>query len=206
MRETLIIIGAGGHGKVLADIAASMNQWKQIAFLDDHSYASSCLGFPILGTSERIAEFTDQADFILGIGNNARRKDMQEQLARSGCSIATMTHPAATIGREVMLGEGTVVMAGAVINCSTRIGRGCIINTSSSIDHDNDIGDYVHISPGAHLAGSVTVGELSWIGIGASVINNISITSDSIVGAGAVVVQNVTEQGTYVGVPARRIK
>ena len=97
-------------------------------------------------------------------------------------------------------------MAGAVINCSTRIGRGCIINTSSSIDHDNDIGDYVHISPGAHLAGSVTVGELSWIGIGASVINNISITSDSIVGAGAVVVQNVTEQGTYVGVPARRIK
>lgn len=204
MKETLIIIGAGGHGKVLADIAFRMNQWKQIAFLDDHSSDSFCLGFPILGTSERISELAQQADFILGIGNNQLRKELQEQLTQRGCSIATLIHPDATVGREAEVGEGSVIMAGAVINCSTRVGKGCIINTSSSIDHDNSIEDYVHISPGAHLAGTVSVGELSWIGIGACIINNTSITAETIIGAGAVVIHNITEQGIYIGVPARR--
>ena len=104
-----------------------------------------------------------------------------------------------------MLGAGTVVMAGAVINCCTKIGKGCIINTGSTIDHDNLIEDYVHISPGAHLAGTVNVGRGTWLGIGSIVSNNINITGDCKIGAGTVVVMDITELGTYVGVPSRRL-
>ena len=96
-------------------------------------------------------------------------------------------------------------MAGVVINCCTRIGKGCIINTGATIDHDNLIEDYVHISPGAHLAGTVKVGQGSWLGIGSVVSNNVNITSGCKVGAGAVVVKDITEPGTYVGVPVRRV-
>jgi len=96
-------------------------------------------------------------------------------------------------------------MAGAVINCCSTIGKGCIINTGATIDHDNCIGDYVHISPGVHTAGGVKIGNGSWLGIGSVVINNIDIHSGCTIGAGAVVVNNITEKGTYVGVPARKV-
>lgn len=109
------------------------------------------------------------------------------------------------IGSEVEIGIGTTVMAGVVINSSTKIGKGCIVNTSSSLDHDNVIEDYVHISPGAKLAGTVKIGKGSWIGIGSVVSNNVNICSECKVGAGAVVVKDITEPGTYVGVPARRV-
>ncbi|NMA64614.1 MAG: acetyltransferase, partial [Clostridiaceae bacterium] len=103
-------------------------------------------------------------------------------------------------------GSGTVVMAGVVINSSTRIGKGCIINTGATIDHDNVIEDYVHISPGVNTAGTVRVGCGTWLGIGSVVSNNITVTNNCRVGAGAVVVKDITETGTYVGVPARRIR
>ena len=116
-----------------------------------------------------------------------------------------MTHPSAVIGTDVEIGIGSVVMAGVVINSSSRIGKGCIINTSSSLDHDNVIDDYVHISPGVSMAGTVTVGRLSWVGIGSAISNNVKICSGCKVGAGAVVVKDITEPGTYVGVPVRKI-
>ena len=100
---------------------------------------------------------------------------------------------------------GTAVMAGVVINNSSRIGKGCIINTSSSLDHDNFIEDYVHISPGVRTAGSVNIGKGTWLGIGSVVSNNANICSGCIVGAGAVVLKDISESGTYVGVPARKI-
>lgn len=204
MKDMLLIIGAGGHGKVLADIAAKMNKWKEIAFLDDHPTSDSCLGFPILGTIEQINNYRLNADIIIGIGYNDRRQEIQEDLTIKGFSIATLIHPSATIALDVTIGEGSVIMAGAVINPSSRIGRGCIFNTSVSVDHDNQIGDYTHISPGAHLAGTVTLGVKVWIGMGAIVINNTDIVSGTIIGAGTVVIQNITVPGTYVGVPARR--
>ena len=116
-----------------------------------------------------------------------------------------MIHPSAVIGTDVEIGIGSVVMAGVVINSSTKIGKGCIVNTSSSLDHDNIIEDYVHISPGVRTAGSVSIGKLTWIGIGSVVSNNVNIYSSCKVGAGAVVVKDITEPGTYVGVPVRRV-
>ena len=127
-----------------------------------------------------------------------------KKLEAEGASIPILIHPNAVIGEQVELESGTVVMAGAVINCCTKIGKGCIINTGATIDHDNSIEDYVHISPGAHLAGTVKVGQGSWLGIGSVVSNNVNITSGCKIGAGAVVVKDITEPGTYVGVPVRR--
>lgn len=103
------------------------------------------------------------------------------------------------------MGAGTVVMAGAIINCCSRIGEGCIVNTGATIDHDNVIEDYVHISPGVHTAGTVEIGKGTWIGIGGVVSNNVNITSGCMIGAGAVVVEDITEAGTYVGVPSRKV-
>lgn len=116
-----------------------------------------------------------------------------------------LIYPSAVIGTDVEIGIGTVLMAGVVINSSTRIGKGCIINTSSSLDHDNIIEDYVHISPGVRTAGSVGIGKGTWLGIGSVVSNNVNICSGCKVGAGAVVVKDITEPGTYVGVPVRKI-
>lgn len=117
-----------------------------------------------------------------------------------------LIHPNATIGIEVEIASGTVVMAGVVINSSSRIGKGCIINTSSSLDHDNIIDDFVHISPGANLAGAVKVGKGSWIGIGSVISNNITICALCNLGVGALVIEDITKTGLYIGIPARKIK
>ena len=119
--------------------------------------------------------------------------------------MATLVHPNAVVADDVVLGVGTVVMAGAVINPGTKIGKGCIINTCSSVDHDCEVNDYVHVSVGSHLCGTVFVGSKTWIGAGTTVSNNVVICSDCMIGAGAVIINDIKERGTYVGVPARRI-
>ncbi|MFB5282760.1 acetyltransferase [Peribacillus sp. Hz7] len=205
MKDKLLIIGASGHGKVVADIALKMNKWKSIAFLDDDESIKSSMGIKVVGKSSDAFKDRDDCDIFVGVGNNATREKIQAELEAKGASIPTLIHPTAVIGQQVELAYGTVVMAGVVINCCTRIGKGCIINTGSTIDHDNFIEDYVHISPGVHLAGTVKVGQGSWLGVGSVVSNNVNITSSCKVGAGAVVVKEITEPGTYVGVPARRV-
>lgn len=205
MKSRLLIIGASGHGKVVADIAIKMNKWKSIDFLDDDVSIKSSMGIEVIGKSAEALTHINDYDIFVGIGNNATRKKILEKLVARGASIPTLIHPTAVIGEQVELAYGTVIMAGVVINSCTRIGKGCIINTGSTIDHDNLIGDYVHISPGVHLAGTVKIGQGSWLGIGSVVSNNINITRGCKVGAGAVVVRDITEIGTYVGVPARRV-
>ncbi len=205
MKDKLLIIGAGGHGKVVADIAIKMNKWKSIAFLDDDTSVKSCIGLEVIGGAADYITCREDADFFVAIGNNVLRKKFQEKLESEGANVVTLIHPSAVIGIDVGIGTGTVVMAGTVINSSSKIGKGCIINTGSSLDHDNVIEDYVHISPGVRTAGNVKVGSGSWLGIGSIVSNNIVTCSGCTVGAGAVVVRNITEPGTYVGIPARRI-
>jgi sugar O-acyltransferase (sialic acid O-acetyltransferase NeuD family) len=205
MKDKLLIIGASGHGKVVADIALKMNKWKNIAFLDDDKSIKTSMGIEVIGTSEDVFTYINQCEIFVGIGNNSRREKIQGKLEIVGATIPVLIHPNAVIGEQVELGAGTVVMAGAVVNCCTKIGKGCVINTGATIDHDNMIEDYVHISPGVHLAGTVKVGQGSWLGIGSVVSNNVNITSGCKVGAGAVVVKDITETGTYVGVPARRV-
>lgn len=189
----LIIIGASGHGKVVADIAV-LNGYKDIVFLDDDLSKTYCGGFPIIGTTDKIVE----GDIFVAIGNSTIR----EKLSMNKKSI-TLIHPSAVIASDVVIGEGTVVMAGVVINAGVKIGRGCIINTSSSVDHDCTVGDYCHISVGAHLCGTVKVRDCAWIGAGVIISNNVNVCGECMIGAGAVVIKDIDEAGTYVGVPAR---
>ncbi|PMC37350.1 acetyltransferase [Bacillus sp. UMB0899] len=205
MKNKLLIIGASGHGKVVADIAMKMNKWQSIAFLDDDKSIKSSMGLKVIGTSDDVFAHIDEYEIFVGIGNNDTRQRVHEMLETFGVSIPILIHPSAVIGNQADIGNGTAVMAGAVINCCTKIGKGCIINTGSTIDHDNFIADFVHISPGAHLAGTVKVGQGSWLGIGSIVSNNITITNGCKVGAGSVVVKDITEPGVYVGVPVRRV-
>ncbi|MDM5201144.1 acetyltransferase [Fictibacillus enclensis] len=205
MKKNLLIIGASGHGKVVVDIALKMGKWKSIAFLDDNTNVKSVMGIKVIGRTKDAFSNINDSDIFVGIGDNDIRKKILESLEDKGAIIPTLIHPNATIGEQVKIEKGTVVMPGAIINCSTRIGKGCIINTGATIDHDNEIEDYVHLSPGTTLAGNVKVGKSSWLGTRSTVINNINITERCVIGAGTVVVEEIKMAGTYVGVPARRI-
>lgn len=201
MKE-LLIIGAGGHGKVVADIAKKCG-YNKIAFLDDNTNVKDCNGYKVVGRTKDFIKY--DCDMFVAVGNSELRQKICSQLENENKSLITLVHPSAVIGDNVVLGKGTVVMACAVINPSSKIGNGVIINTCASIDHDNIIGDFAHISVGTHLAGLVTVGDNTFIGAGVTVINNIKITTNCTVGAGAVVIKDILEKGTYIGVPARRI-
>lgn len=197
----LTIIGASGHGRVIADIA-KLNGYDEIEFLDDNEELTLCGKYPVVGKSSIAVDI--QNDLVIGIGNTTIRKQLMEQL--EGKSFPTLIHPNAVIADDVTIDKGTVVMAGAVINPGVVIGKGVIVNTCSSVDHDCNIADYAHVSVGTHLCGTVNVGESAWIGAGATVSNNLNICSNCKIGAGAVVVKDINESGTYVGVPARRIR
>ncbi len=201
--KQLVIIGASGHGKVVADIAKK-NGYNDIVFLDDNASVKECARYPVAGNFNEAVN--QKRDTILAIGNASTRQKIQEELENAGVKIVTLVHPDAVVAESVWIGAGTVVMAGAVINPDTSIGKGCIINTCSSVDHDCVIRDYVHVSVGAHVAGSVHIGEKTWLGVGATVINNVSICENCMIGAGAVVIKSIEEPGTYVGVPVKRIK
>ena len=200
--KKLAIIGASGHGKVIADIAGK-NGYEEIVFLDDNPELKECAGFRVVGTSEDVDKYSDY-DIIVAIGNASIRKKIHKQVGEY--RLTTLIHPQSVISRRVTIGKGTVVMAGAIINSDTKIGEGCIINTGASVDHDCNIGDFVHVSVGAHVAGTVTVEDSTWIGAGATVSNNVAICGECMIGAGAVVVKNIKESGTYVGSPAEKIK
>lgn len=204
MHEDLLIIGASGHGKVVADIALHMEAYKNIAFLDDDTSVRECMGFPVIGKSSDFLQHIRNADFFVAIGNPQVRKRVMEELFCAGAEVPVLIHPNATIGNGVVIGSGSVVMAGAVINSDSEIGQGCIVNTCASVDHDCSISAYTHVAVGAHVAGTVTVGEGCWIGAGAVVKNNVEICSNCTIGAGAVVIENIDISGTYIGVPARR--
>lgn len=197
----LVIIGAGGHGKVIADIA-ERNGYREIVFLDDNKAVTECAGYPVIGGSQDVDRL--DTDVILGIGDAKVRRRIQESL--KNMNLVTLIHPDAVVARDVILGEGTVVMAGAVINPGTEVGRGCIINTCSSVDHDCKVGDFVHVAVGSHLCGMVVVGDEAWVGAGATISNNISVCHGCVIGAGAVVVKNIEQEGTYVGVPVRKVR
>lgn len=199
-----MIVGASGHGKVVANIAGKCG-YKVINFLDDDKNKKQCGKFRVIGTSADFINFMDaNTDFFVAIGNIAVRQNIQRKIVDAGGKIAVLIHSDAVIADDIKIGEGSVIMAGTVINIGTVIGEGCIINTSSSVDHDCIIGNFVHVAVGAHLAGTVKVGNNTWIGAGAIISNNLEICDNCMIGAGAVVVEDINFAGTYIGIPARR--
>lgn len=199
----VIIIGASGHGKVIADIILSGGN-TLLGFLDDSKAGQTCMGFPVLGQVKDYVNYPD-AEFVIGLGDAALREKIAASMP--GVTWHTAIHPAAVVSRhDVTIGPGTVIMANAVVNPGTTIGKHCIVNTAAVVEHDNKIEDFAHISVGARLAGTVSVGKSTWVGIGAVVSNNLTLCGGCMIGAGAVVVRNIAEPGTYVGVPARRLK
>lgn len=200
MKDKLLIIGASGYAKVVADIALLSDKYSEIVFVDDRD-CSKVFGNKYIGKINIAEKMINDYKFFVAIGNSKVRAMLMEQY--SNADYSTLIHPKAVVSSSAKIGMGTVIMAGAVINPDSVIGDGVIINTCSSVDHDCAVGNYSHIAVGAHLCGTVSVGSHAWIGAGATVINNISICSDCMVGAGAVVVKNIQDRGTYIGVPAK---
>ena len=205
MKKNIVILGAGGHAKVIAEIIIKSGD-EVVGFLDDSIDLQGkeiYLGKKVIGTFNSI-EGLKENYFVIGVGDNNTRKRISLEHDLKWYSAI---HPSAIIATNVKIGEGTVVMPGAVLNPSTKIGKQCIINTMASVDHDCNIGNYVHISPGAHLAGTVTVMNNTWIGIGALIKNNITIEENNIIGSGAVVIDNILEKNsTFIGIPARKMR
>ena len=199
MKNQIVIIGAGGQGRVCADIARLMG-YAEILFLDDGDAPNAA------GKIKDYTRYLQNADFFVAIGNGAVRRKIQTMLEENGAQLATLIHPCAVVAEGVPVGSGTVVMAGAVINPGATVGRGNIINTCASVDHDCSVGDYLHIAVGARICGTVRLKDDSWIGAGAVIIQGLSICAGCMIGAGAVVVKSITEKGTYLGVPARKVK
>ncbi len=195
----VIIIGASGHGKVIADIIKNSGD-ELLGFLDDNIVLKEVLGYPRLGVIKDCTNYPD-IRFIIGIGNNEIRKKIAEEYP--DLKYYTAIHPRAVIATDVVIGEGSCVMANAVINTSAKVGKHCIINTGSVVEHDNVLEDYVHISPKAALGGTVRIGERTHIGIGATVKNNIEICKNCTIGAGAMVVKNIGKPAIYIGIPAK---
>ena len=201
--KNLLILGAGGHGKVVSEIALLSKEWESIAFLDDRKSIDNASNIPVIGEFDDYSSLINKYKYaFVAIGDNKLRSIWIERLSREGFIIPVLVHPFSSISKSSIIGAGSVVMAGAVINANTQIGRGCIINSSSTIDHDCRISHGVHISPGVNIGGTVTIGEYTWVCIGSSVINNISIGSNVILAAGAIVNKNVPNNVMAAGVPA----
>ncbi|MTZ15530.1 acetyltransferase [Pseudomonas sp. JL972] len=203
----LAILGASGHGRVVADTAECCG-WQAVQFFDDAWPDLLENGvWPVVGdTAALMSRLADFDGVLVAIGNNRIRNAKLLELQAAGAPMVTLVHPAATVSRYAAIGDGTVVFAGAVVNAGARINPGAILNTCCSIDHDCLLGDAVHISPGARLAGGVQVGDLSWIGIGASVRQLICIGHRVVVGAGSAVVGDIPNDVTVAGVPAKRMR
>ncbi|MHA6697205.1 acetyltransferase [Chryseobacterium sp. A321] len=194
----MYLIGASGHGKVIADIA-ELNDFKIKAFIDEDKTKNSFVDYPVLHTFPQ-----NKVIATICIGNNVIRKRIYE--ANTHMSFRTLIHPNSTVSNRAKIEEGTVVMAGVTVNSECMIGKHCILNTNASIDHDCAIEDFAHISPNVGLAGNVTIGEGTHVGIGANVIQGVKIGKWCTIGAGAVILGDVPDYSTVVGNPGRIIK
>lgn len=202
--KNLAILGAGGHGKVSADIAEQLG-WN-IHFFDlAYPQTQYCGPWKVVGDEKSLIKHAAKYDAVfVAIGNNRIRETKQTEFKKLGFKITSLISPYATLSDHITIGEGVLILANACINIGTIINDGVIVNTGTNIDHDNHIGAFSHLSPGVNLAGEVNIGKQCWVGIGSTVIHQISIADNVIVGAGAVILNDVpTKNVTVVGCPAR---
>lgn len=206
----LVVFGAGGHGKVVADVARSAG-WCVACFVDDSPAraGSTFFGLPVLPWDALVSGETLQSDRLvvaLGIGDNSARERAFGRAQALGLALPALVHPRATVAPSAVLGDGTVVMAGAVVNPDAQVGVGVILNTGSVVEHDCVVAEFAHLSPGSSLGGAVHVGRLTHLGLGATVLPGVRIGDRVRVGAGGAVIRDVQDDLTVVGVPARPVR
>ncbi len=205
----IVLYGASGHGRVVADIVSAIPGLELMGFVDDDlsRHGEQVGKFPVLGGQEILSELRKGGveGAIATIGENKRRMRIAKVLKELEFQLVTVVHPSAVLAPDVFTGAGTIIMPGVVINAAVRIGSNVIVNTGVTVDHECVLEDGCHLSPGVHLAGNVWVGKEAHVGIGASVIQNIRIGEESVVGAGAVVIRDVPPQKTVVGNPAKEL-
>ncbi|MBD5163304.1 MAG: acetyltransferase [Bacteroidales bacterium] len=208
MTKPLILVGGGGHCKSVIDIAeCAAREIKGILDLPD-TVGSKCLSYEVIGTDDDIPKYASGCEFLITLGfiGDPQRRKVLSQLIRNGDGqLAILESPKAHISAYAQVGEGTVICHNVSVNADARIGRNCILNTACNIEHDVVLGDNVHVSTGAMLNGGVYVGSDVFIGSGAVICNGVHITDGCVIGAGCVVTKDIEQQGTYVGVPARKV-
>ena len=209
MATKVFVFGASGHAKVVIDILERTPDI-EVAFAIDDAPAvkgRSLCGHPIIGGRDELLAHRAQATAgIVTIGDNSARRDIAAWLVAQGFQLGRAIHPAAILARAVIIGDGTVIMAGCVINTDTSVGANVIVNTGSTIDHDCAIGDGAHIAPGCHLCGGVRVGVGSFLGAGTTVVPGVRIGAKVVVGAGSTVLDHVADGARVAGSPARPLE
>lgn len=207
----LVIWGASGHAKVIADIIQLHGDFQIVGFLDDVNvdrHGQTFFGYTILGGKEQLDELITSGieHTIIGFGNCHSRYQLAKFAYSKGFKFTNAIHPRSIIARDVLIGEGSVVVAGAVVNPGSKLGKHVIINTCASVGHDCTVQDAVHIAPGVRVGGHSTIGERSWIGIGSALRDHVKIGKNCIIGAGTVVVKDLPDNVVAYGVPAKIIR
>lgn len=210
-RTPILVVGAGGHAKVVLDVLERMGTYEMVGLLDDNEDRQGTIhaGHKVIGTLEGgLLQLRREGvqGAIIALGDNVRRRHVYLRAEQAGFAMVQAIHPSAQVGARVVIRGGTLVVAGVVVNADADIGVDVILNTGATVDHDCQIGAHVHISPGVHLAGRVIVGELTHVGIGAVVLPNLRIGRSCIIGAGAVVRNDIPDNVVVVGNPARILK
>ncbi len=202
MSGPVVVFGASGHGKVVCEILTASGV-VVLGFVDDEPSrtGTTLLGLPVLGTSAWLEG--KQAEVALGVGDNLARERVVERIIRAGGTLRTAIHPHASVSPSAIVGDGTAVMARAVINADASLGRAVIVNTAAVIEHDVVVGDFAHVSPNATMGGGARLGRSSQLGIGGTMLPRVCVGDMTIVGGGAVVPRDLPANVIAMGVPAR---
>ncbi|MGY5580766.1 acetyltransferase [Vibrio cincinnatiensis] len=210
--KNIVVIGSSGHARVIVDLIRKINEYNIVGFIDDlREPGELTLGIPVIGSESDLPNLINQYDIkgcIVAVGDNYTRKKIVDEIKKIAPSLKFFTaiHPSAIISEYVNIGQGSVVMAGAVVNSSVTIGEFCIINTRASVDHDCILSDFVSLAPNVALGGFCTIGKLSAVGIGSNLVHNVEIGENCVIGAGALVLSNIEDNVVSYGVPAKKIK
>jgi sugar O-acyltransferase (sialic acid O-acetyltransferase NeuD family) len=206
--KKLIVVGAGGHARILMDTAEDAG-YTIYGIIDIHydGQEERILNYPVLGDFSLLNGF-DPEKFILAlaIGDNSKRATYFNKSHTHDFQIATIIHPTAIVSKNAELDTGVFIGSGAIINAKAKIGKNTIVNTGAIIEHEVDIGNHAHIGPGSRIAGRVRIGDQTFVGIGTSIIDKICVGDNVIIGAGSVILNDIEPDSTVVGVPGKKIK
>jgi len=210
--NNVVIFGGSGHTKVLIDIIQKEGKYNLLGLIDNKlPIKSKILGYDVLGSESSLGMITKENNVyggVIGIGDNSVRANVRDKILKicPNFKFVNCIHPNSVIGKDVVIGEGNVVMAGAIINPSSTLKNHCIVNTNSSLDHDCVMSNFSSLAPNSTIGGNVTIGEFSVIGIGSNVLQGIKIGYNCIVGSGSLVCKDTTDNSVFYGIPSKYIR